>query len=131
MKIIRSLTDLDGIPKSLIRSMVDERIAMLSEYGPYVPELGWFVIVEAGDVDIPVGVPCPSLFEDADGIRFDAHGYFSPYEFCIQQDGVFELVRVLSDAGEAVAIFVPDGPEISAELLTMCRTLAEVNHADS
>lgn len=132
MKIIRSLNDFHALPESPVQAMVAERIAMLEEFGPYVPTLGWFVIVETGDVDVPVDAPCPSLLEDGDGLHFGDRGYFSPFEFCTRHDsGIFELVRVLSDSGEAVAVFVPDAPGISTNLLLLCRTFQEICHAHS
>lgn len=133
MLTIRSLSDFDAMPKGPIRSLIAERLGMLAEYGPYDPALGWFVVVEVGDsVDWPADMPCPDVQLDSDEVPFSDPAWCSPFEFCIQHDcGVFELVRVLSDAGEAVAIFVPDDPGIPAEWLTLCRTLAEASHADS
>lgn len=133
MLTIRSLNDFEAMPEGPIRSLIAERLAMLAEYGDYDPSLGWFLVVEVGDaVDWPADMPCPSLLLDSGDVPFGDPAWFSPFEFCIRHDcGVFELVRVLSDAGEAVAIFAPDDPGIPAELLSMCRTLAEVSHADS
>ncbi len=127
MQTIRHPNDVRFLRDETIQQLVAERFAMLAEYGPYVPEThGWFLIVEPGDDPAqPESLPCPALLGDDDRIRFGEEGYFSPFEFCEFHDGkVFELVRVISDAGEAVAIFIPDLPGVSPDLLCLCRTLA-------
>lgn len=129
MKTIRSLSEFEQLPASSIRDLIGERLTMLEEYGVYSPRLGWFLIVEAGDKpEYPEDWPCPPLLLDSADLPIDAPGYFSPYEFCVRHDcGVFELVRVVCDDGESVAIFVPDRPEISVDLLRLCRTLEAVH----
>ena len=46
---------------------------------------------------------------------------FSDPEFVTLQDGWFEAVFILSDAGEGHVVFVPDQPDIDPEILKLCR----------
>lgn len=127
MQMIRHPNDVRLVRHAGIQSLIGERFAMLEEYGPYDPdELGWFLVIESGDQPLQCERwPCPPLLQDEDGLPVDHPDFCSPYEFCIRHDtGIFELVRVLSDGGEAVAIFIPDQPDISTDLIHLCRTLS-------
>lgn len=126
MKIIRSLNDFEHLQVGPVRELIGEALTMLQEFGPYRPELGWFLVAEPEDhPEHPEDWPCPPLLLDADGLTWGDPEYYSPFEFCIRHEcGVFELVRILSDAGEAVAIYVPDRPDSPPALLQLCRSLA-------
>ena len=98
---------------------------LISEYGEYNPqELGWFVYVETTDADNDCRAYHPNLLTDYDGIEFGQADYYSPYEFCIDHGDCYELVRVLSDGGEAIAVFVPKEATNCPLMLQLCQSIA-------
>ena len=98
---------------------------LIAEYGEYNPqELGWFVYVETTDADNDCRAYHPNLLTDYDGIEFGQADYYSPYEFCIDHGDCYELVRVLSDGGEAIAVFVPKEATNCPLMLQLCQSIA-------
>lgn len=98
---------------------------LIAEYGEYNPqELGWFVYVETTDTDNDCRAHHPNLLTDYDGIEFGQASYYSPYEFCIDHGDCYELVRVLSDGGEAIAVFVPKDATNCPLMLQLCQSIA-------
>ena len=98
---------------------------LIAEYGEYNPqELGWFVYVETTDTDNDCRAYHPNLLTDYDGIEFGQADYYSPYEFCIDHGDCYELVRVLSDGGEAIALFVPKEATHCPLMLQLCQSIA-------
>ena len=53
-------------------------------------------------------------------IRFDEHGYSSPFETVEEYPTFFELVLVLSDYGDGVVLLVPKEEGIDADLHALC-----------
>lgn len=109
-----------------VQQLVGQRFTeLINEYGEYNPqELGWFVYVEITDTDNDCRAHHPNLLTDYDGIEFGQAGYYSPYEFCIDHGDCFELVRVLSDGGEAIALFVPKNAVSCPLMLQLCQSIA-------
>lgn len=109
-----------------IRQLTQQRLTdLIAEYGEYNPqELGWFVYVETTDTDNDCRAHHPNLLTDYDGIEFGQAGYYSPYEFCIDHGDCYELVRVLSDGGEAIAVFVPKEATNCPLMLQLCQSIA-------
>ena len=109
-----------------IQQLVQQRFSeLIEEYGDYNPqELGWFVCVESSDTDRDCRAFHPSLLTDYNGNEFGQVGYYSPYEFCTDHGDCYELVRVLSDGGEAIAVFVPKEAAACPMLLQLCESIA-------
>ena len=109
-----------------IQQIVVQRFnELIKEYGEYNPqELGWFVFVEITDTDHHCRAHQPNLLTDYDDIEFGQAGYYSPYEFCIDHGDCYELVRVLSDSGEAIAVFVPKEATNCPLMLQLCQSIA-------
>jgi hypothetical protein len=130
MLAIKSQFEITSIEHEHIRSLVIERFAMLRRDFPesYDPARhGWFLIIGDGDVlDEAIQAGCPPLLLDADDVPFGDDDYFNPYEFCVDHGDCFELVRVISDYGEAVTIFVPKSPFIHPSLWQLCQTLSAI-----
>ena len=132
MQILRSLAALDGIPAGLVRSLLAQRFAELSQDEPYDPALhGFFVVVEAGDSldDIERACGCKLLSKRYGPARFGDADFVPDWEFCEfhaadGSPGCFEAVFVLSDDGFGVVLVTPDVDDVNPALRTMCRTFA-------
>lgn len=133
MQILRSLAALDGIPAGLVRSLLAQRFADLSQDEPYDPALhGFFVVVEAGDSldDIERACGCKLLSKRYVPARFGDASFVPDWEFCEfhagtdGEHGCFEAVFILSDDGFGVVLVTPDVDEVNPALRTMCRTFA-------
>lgn len=123
MLIIRDPADVKLILEPSIRALVQERFCyLLAEYeAPYRPELhGWFAVLEGRDSPEAYQV----FVADWEGHLPDEDAYSSPFECCENHAESYELVRVLADCGEAVALYVPKTLPDDDALIQLCRTLS-------
>ena len=122
MKIIKDIRFVGRIEHSEISSLVQERIEMLNkEFAMYEPDdFGQIVIIESMDTDEQCLQFEPNLLADYEGIEYGKRDYCSPYEFCKSHDTCYELVRVLSDYGHAIVLFVPKDSVTCPRLLSLC-----------
>ncbi len=109
-----------------MRSLIDQRIAMLSEDEPYDPAVnGYFIVIEAGDsldaLDAQLGFSI--LSNRFDGTLY-GHPDFSPcFELLEEHASCYEMVFVLSDDGYGVEVFIPK-EGAPAALLALCQRYA-------
>lgn len=127
MQIIRDPTDVANITDPAIRRLVEQRIDDLgkpdgSEESFDLVELGYFVIVEAGDsiatIDAQLGFSI--LANRFSGICFGQPGFVPSFEFVEEFSGCFELVYILDQSGFGIEVLVPKVAGIASELLELC-----------
>ncbi len=118
MIVIRDAAAMAGIDDPLVR----QRYAEISEVGDV-----HFVIAQAGDsvAELEQETRCPithNLF-DAD-IHF-GHADFCPsFEVLEEHARCYEMVFILSDGGDGIAIFIPKVIDIDPELMALCHAYA-------
>jgi hypothetical protein len=131
MQIIRAPAETVNITDPAIRRLVEQRIYDLGKPDgneePFdLAELGYFVIVEAGDsidtIDAQLGFPI--LTNRWTGVRFGQPGFDPSFEFVEEFSGCFELVYILDQSGFGIEVFVPKTEGIESELLMMCQRYA-------
>jgi hypothetical protein len=109
-----------------MRSLVEQRFAMLAEDEPYDPDLfGYFIVVDGGDrvttLDEQLGFPI--LSNRFDGTHFGDPGFTPCHEILEEHTGCYEMVFVLSDDGYGVEVFIPKSG-VDADLLALCQRYA-------
>jgi hypothetical protein len=127
MQVLRDPAAAAAISNSEVRTLVERRLAMLSEEEPYDPQVhGYFMLVEEGDtldvMDKQLGFPI--LSNRFDGKRFGEPGFTPSHELVEEHTSCYEIVFVLSDDGYGVEIFIPKSVVVDAELLALCRRYA-------
>ncbi len=95
MLILRDPASLASIADLEIRSLAQRRLAMLTEYEPYDPDLlGFFIVVEDGDgltgLDQQLGFPV--LSNRFDGTRFGESGFTPSFEILEEHASCYEMV---------------------------------------
>ncbi len=118
MIVIRDAAAMASIDDPLVR----QRYAEISAAGEV-----YFVIVQAGDsvaeLEQEIRYPIMHNLFDAD-IHF-GHADFCPsFEVLEEHDRCYEMVFILSDGGEGIAIFIPKVIGIDPELMAFCREYA-------
>lgn len=127
MLVVRDLSGLPGVPDIEVRSLIEQRIVMLSEDEPYDAAVhGYFVMVEVDDrlevLDAQLGFPI--LSNRHDGTTFGEPGFTPCHEILEEHSGCFEMVFVLSDDGFGVEVFIPKSEGVDPTLLALCRRYA-------
>ena len=126
MQVIRTPADASNINDPAIRRLVEQRIYDLGNEPFDLAELGYFIIVEAGDsiatIDAQLGFSI--LANRFNGIRFGQPGFVPSFEFVEEFSGCFEMVFVISDDGFGVEVFIPKTAGIDSELLELCSRYA-------
>ncbi len=128
---IRSTADMaralaSPIDADLKRLLELRRDQLLEHEGYDLGELAHFIVAESSDtlaaIEGVVGVPLATNL--VDGSRLGEPGFTSNFEHVARRGQWFEAVLILSDDGFGIALFVPDQPDIDADLLDLLR-----NHA--
>ena len=122
MIVVHSKSDIHRISNVAIGTMVQQRIDALHGDGFDLADLGYFLVVEAGDtietIDAQVGFPI--LCNRITGIRWDQPGFTASFEFVEEFPACFDLVFVISDEGFGVELFVPTADGVNPDLLAIC-----------
>jgi len=126
MRILREPAEIAAIPYPGIRDLVRQRMAELSPYDPAL--MGEFILVEPGDTpaSLEASSGCwitTSLLGDAKYGEPDFVPSFEWLEHHVHEE-CFEMLFIMNDDGYGIALFVPDAPDINAELLALCREYA-------
>ncbi len=129
---IRSSADMARMLASPIDVDLHRLLALrrdqLLEYDGYdLGDLVHIVIAQPGDtldaIERAAGVALSTNL--VDGTRYGDPDFTASFEFVqLHPGGIYEAVIVLSDDGFGLALFVPDGPDIDATLLTLFRDQA-------
>ena len=126
MIVVRDQSNIDQISNPAIRELVQQRINDLGGEAFDSNELGYFLVVEAGDSieAIRATVGFYILHNRFTGIRFNATGFTPSFEFIEEFPACYDMVFVLDDTGIGVEIFVPKEERIDPDLIAMCRMYA-------
>ena len=126
MIVVRDQSNIDQISNPAIRELVQQRINDLGGEAFDSNELGYFLVVEAGDSieAIRATVGFYILHNRFTGIRFNATGFTPSFEFIEEFPACYDMVFVLDDTGIGVEIFVPKAEGIDPDLIAMCRMYA-------
>ena len=126
MIVVRDHSTIDQISNLQIRELVQQRINDLGGESFDSNELGYFLVVEAGDSieAIRATVGFDILHNRFTGIRFNATGFTPSFEFIEEFPACYDMVFVLEDSGFGVEIFVPKEEGIDPDLIAMCRMFA-------
>ena len=126
MIVVRDVSTIDQISNPAIRELVQQRINDLGGEAFDSNELGYFLVVEAGDSieAIRATVGFDILHNRFTGIRFNATGFTPSFEFIEEFPACYDMVFVLDDTGIGVEIFVPKEEGIDPDLIAMCRMYA-------
>ena len=126
MIVVRDQSNIDQISNPAIRELVQQRINDLGGESFDSNELGYFLVVEAGDSieAIRATVGFYILHNRFTGIRFNATGFTPSFEFIEEFPACYDMVFVLDDTGIGVEIFVPKEEGIDPDLIAMCRMYA-------
>ena len=124
--IVRDLPTIDQISNPAIKELVQQRIDDLGGVAFDSNELGYFLVVEAGDTTeaIRTQVGFNILHNRFTGIRFDATGFNPSFEFIEEFVSCYDMVFVLDDTGIGLEVFVPKEEGIDSDLTAMCRMYA-------
>lgn len=133
MRIYRDPAELINEPDGLIRTLLGQRFAELSEDGTFDADaLGFFAVVEPGDTmdDVERGIGCRLLISRFNSVQWGNTDFSQSWE-CLDYHegpdgtpGLFEMVVVISDNGEGRIIVIPLRPEIDSTLLALCQAYA-------
>ena len=126
MIVVRDHSSTQEIKHSHIKQLVRQRINDLGGESFDSNELGYFLVVEAGDSieAIRATVGFDILHNRFTGIRFNATGFTPSFEFIEEFPACYDMVFVLDDTGIGVEIFVPKEEGIDPDLIAMCRMYA-------
>jgi hypothetical protein len=124
--VARNLQSTYPISNPAIRALVRQRINDLGGEAFDTSELGYFLVVEAGDTieAIHAQVGFEILCNRFTGIRFDATGFTPSFEFIEEFPDCYDMVFVLDDSGFGIEFFVPKDVGIDTDLIAMCRMYA-------
>ena len=126
MIVVRDLSTIDQISNLQIRELAQQRINDLGGEAFDSNELGYFLVVEAGDTTeaIQAQIGFNILQNRFTGIRFNATGYTPSFEFIEEFPACYDMVFVLDDTGIGIELFVPKEEGIDPDLIAMCRMYA-------
>ena len=126
MHVVEDLQSTHPISNPAIRELVQQRINDLGGESFDSNELGYFLVVEAGDSieAIRATVGFDILHNRFTGIRFNDTGFTPSFEFIEEFPACYDMVFVLDDTGIGVEIFVPKEEGIDPDLIAMCRMYA-------
>jgi hypothetical protein len=121
--VVRDLQSTHHISNAAIKELVQQRINDLGGEAFDSTELGYFLVVEAGETieAIQAQVGCNILHNRCTGIRFDATGFTPSFEFIEEFVSCYDMVFVLDDSGFGVELFVPKEAGIDTNLLAICQ----------
>ena len=125
MQIVRNLNDTYQIQNLAIKDLVQQRINDLGGEAFDATELGYFLVVEAGDTIEAINdqLGFDILCNRMTGVRYDQSGFTPSFEFVEQIGDMFDGVWILDDSGFGIEVlFVPDG--VCTDLVTMCQRYA-------
>lgn len=129
MRALRKPQDLESLPDNGVRRLIRQRMTELVDLQIDDPGLAeTLILVEPGDTPNTLEAACgcwitSGLFEDA---RFGEPDFMPSFEWLEYHatDCCYEMLFILNDNGDGTALFIPDDPQIDAELLAFCRTYA-------
>ena len=126
MIVVRDLSTIDQVSKPAIRELVQQRIKDLGGESFDSNELGYFLVVEAGDTieAIQKQVGFNILQNRFTGIPFNATVFTPSFEFIEEFPACYDMVFVLDDTGIGIELFVPKEEGIDPDLTAMCRMYA-------
>ena len=126
MIVVRDLLTIDQVSNPAIRELVQQRINDLGGEAFESSELGYFLVVEAGDTieAIQAQLGFDLLRNRVTGIRFNAIGFTPSFEFIEEFPACYDMVFVLDDTGIGIELFVPKKEGINSDLTAMCRMFA-------
>ncbi len=125
---IRSTADMaralaSPIDADLKRLLELRRDQLLEHDGYDLGELAHFIVAEPSDTLVAIegvaGVPLATNL--VDGSRLGESDFTANFEHVARHGPWFEAVMILSDDGFGIALFVPDRPDIDADLLDLLR----------
>jgi len=124
--VVRDLKSTHQISNLQIRVLVQQRINDLGGEAFDSNELGYFLVVEAGDTieAIQAQLGFDLLRNRFTGIRLDATGFTPSFEFIEEFPSCYDMVFVLDDTGIGIELFVPKEEGINSDLTAMCRMFA-------
>ena len=123
MIVVRDLLSTQEIKRMQIKQLVQQRINDLGGEALDFNELGYFLVVEAGDTieDIQTQVGFNILHNRFTGVRFNATGFTPSFEFIEEFPSCYDMVFVLSDDGMGVEVFVSRVEGVNPDLIAMCQ----------
>ena len=126
MHVVKDLQSTHQISNPIIRSVVQGRINDLGGVAFDSNELGYFLVVEAGDSieAIRATVGFDILHNRFTGVPFNATGFTPSFEFIEEFPACYDMVFVLDDTGIGIELFVPKEEGIDPDLIAMCRMYA-------
>ena len=126
MIVVRDLSATLEIKHSNIKQLVQQRINDLGGEAFDSSELGYFLVIGAGDtieaIQRPVGFNI--LRNRFTGIIFNETGFTPSFEFIEEFPACYNMMFVLDDTGIGVEIFVPKEEGIDPDLIAMCQMYA-------
>lgn len=126
MQIINDLGGISRVQSPGIRQVLTQRISQIEiREGETLTDLGTFYVVNPGDTiaQLEEATGCcitSDLFGDAHYGDDDFTPSFEWLERHSDQQ-CFEMVFIMTDDGYFTVLFIPDGPGIDSELLSLCR----------
>ncbi len=126
MIVVRDHSSTQEIIHLEIKQLVQQRINDLGGEAFDSSELGYFLVVEAGDTieAIQTQVGFDILRNRFTGIPFNATGFTPSFEFIEEFPACYDMVFVLDDTGIGIELFVPKERGIDPDLIAMCRMYA-------
>ena len=126
MQVVKALKSTHQISNPVIRTLVQQRLNDLGGEAFESSELGYFLVVEAGDtIEAIQAQVCFDILQNRfTGIRFNATGFTPSFEFIEEFPACYDMVFVLDDTGIGIELFVPKKEGINSDLTAMCRMFA-------
>ncbi len=127
MLILRDPAETRNLGDVLLRRVLDDRFASLSDDEPYDPDShGHLVVCEDDDrleqlQDVLGFSPLENRFT---GAVFGQPQFSPSFELIEDHQCCFEMVFVLSDDGFGVLVFVPKGAQLDPRLIALCERYA-------
>ena len=117
MLVLRDLPSTNQVSDPYIRSLVQQRIAELSEVEPWDAEQhGYFIVVEPGDtvaqLEAEVGWP---ILDDPFYESLEEHDG-------AEGAGCFEMLFITNDDGFGITVIIPKTEGVAGDLLALCKS---------
>lgn len=127
MLVLRDPLSVQSVQEPYMRRLLALRFEQLAQGEPYEADVHSFsVVVEPGDTVAAIEAACEwpilrSIFDDS---RYGDPDFVPAFEVLEEHATCFEVVYILSDAGNWIVVWVPNLPEVSEELLAFCHEYA-------
>ena len=126
MLTLRELASVAAIADPVIRRLIEQRFAELSQAGEFdSARMGYFVLIEPGDVGerIEAETGCPILSDCFGETRYGDADFSPGFEWLLEHASCYEMAFVFNDDGYSIGVFIPK-LDIDPTLLALCAEYA-------